>query len=433
MDLNGAPQTPIPASGTVVVVGAGMAGASAVETLRREGFAGRIVLVGAEPFPPYERPPLSKTVLLGTTPPEHTILRDEAYYAANAIELRPHTRAIRVDTAARAILLADGTVDGARVPFDALLIATGATPRRLTVPGADLAGVNYLRTLEEARSLAHALRALAEHPAAERPARVVIAGGGFIGAEVASACRTLGVAVTLVEPLPTLMAQALGEPIGGVFTAIHRAHGVDLRLGDGVAALRGTGRVEEVVTSSSARIPCDLALVGIGVLPADDWLRDSGLARDDGVLVDAYCQTSVPGIFAAGDVARWPYGPEGERIRVEHYDNALRQGEAAARNILGQRRPYTAVPYFWSDQYNLKLQYVGHARAWDDVLPRGTPGDHPFAVFYRRAGHVAAALAVNQTRDLATLKRLVAASTNGARPDPALLADEALPLKSLLG
>lgn len=437
----------VPAGGAVVVVGAGMAGASAVESLRREGFAGRIVLVGDEPLLPYERPPLSKTVLIGATPPEHTILRDAAFYADNRIELRLNTRAAALDIPARSIQLADG----ATLRFDALVIATGSRVRHLAVPGADLPGVRYLRTLEEARALAHDLRTLADRGAPgeerdprapstpgdpvahdENPARVAVVGGGFIGAEVAAACRSLGIAVTVVELLPTLMAQALGEPIGAVFTEMHRAHGADLRLRDGVAALRGRDRVEELVTTSGAVIPCDLVVVGVGVRPADDWLRGSGLALRDGVLVDAYCQTTATGVFAAGDVARWPYGPESERIRVEHFDNALRQGEAAARNLLGQMRPYTAVPYFWSDQYDLKLQYVGHAHTWDDVLTRGTPGEHHFAAFYRQAGRVAAALAVNHPRDLATLKRLVAASNAGAKPDPAALADETIPLKSLL-
>jgi 3-phenylpropionate/trans-cinnamate dioxygenase ferredoxin reductase subunit len=285
--------------------------------------------------------------------------------------------------------------------------------------------VRYLRTLEDARGRAEALRGLAA-----RGGRAVVVGGGFIGAEVASACRTLGVAVTVVEPLSTLLNQALGDDVGAIFTSIHRERGVELRLGESVAALRGAGRVEEVLTASGTRLACDLAVVGIGVRPADEWLRGSELTLGNGVVVDEYCATSVPGIFAAGDVASWPYLPTGDRIRVEHFDNALRQGEAAARSMLGERRPYTLVPYFWSDQYDLKIQMVGLAYAWDLMVLRGRPGDGTFLAFYLQAGRLRAALAVNRPRDLATLKRLVAVAPT---PDPARLADEDVALKTLGG
>ena len=405
---------------TFVVVGASMAGASAVEALRRGGFAGRLILVGAEPHLPYERPPLSKGLLTGATPEAKVFLRDAAFYAEQRVELRLATRAMGLDVRARTVALSSGE----ELRCDRLLIATGGEARRLAAPGADLPGVRYLRTLEDARALAAALR-----ERVDRGGRVVIVGAGFIGAEVAADCRQLGLAVTMLEILPVPLGRALGDAVGAIYADIHRVHGVDLRLGEGIAAIRGAGRVEEIVTTAGAIVPCDLVVVGVGMRPADEWLRGSGLALGDGVLVDAFCETSAPGIFAAGDVANWPYGPDGERVRLEHYDNALRQGETAARNMLGQRRPYAPVPYFWSDQYDLRLQVVGHAHAWDEVVLRGRPAEGPFMAFYLRGGRLRAALAVNQTRELGTLKRLIAA---GVAPDPAALADEGASLKSLV-
>jgi 3-phenylpropionate/trans-cinnamate dioxygenase ferredoxin reductase subunit len=408
------------ANQTFVVVGASMAGASAVEELRRAGFTGRLVLVGAEPHLPYERPPLSKGVLTGATPDTRVFLRDAAFYAAQQVDLLLGTAAVGLDTARREVLLASG----ARLRFDRLLIATGGQARRLAVPGADLPGVLELRTLDDACALRDAL-----HDVAARGGRVVIAGAGFIGAEVAAACRQLGVAVTVLEVLPAMLGRVLGAEVGAFCAQIHRAHGVDLRLGEAIMAVRGSARVTAVATAAGAELACDLLLVGVGMLPADAWLRDTGVALDDGVLVDAYCATNVPNIFAAGDVARWPYQLTGERVRLEHEDNALRQGAAAARNLLGERLPYTPVPYFWSDVYDLKMQYVGHATTWDQVVLRGQPPVAPFIACYLRQGRLLAALAVNQVREVATLKRLIAAR---ATPDPAALADAAVPLKSLL-
>jgi 3-phenylpropionate/trans-cinnamate dioxygenase ferredoxin reductase subunit len=226
-----------------------------------------------------------------------------------------------------------------------------------------------------------------------------------------------------------MLGRALGPELGAVCAEIHRAHGVDLRLSEGIAAVRGAGRVEAVVTTTGQTLACDLLVVGVGMRPADDWLRDSDVALDDGVLVDAFCETNVPGIFAAGDVARWPYHLTGARVRLEHEDNALRQGAVAARNMLGQRQAYAPVPYFWSDVYDLKLQYVGHATRWEQVVLRGRPPAAPFIAFYLHDGVLCAALAVNQVREVATLKKLIAAR---ATPDPAALASEAVALKSLL-
>ncbi len=405
----------------VVIVGASLAGASAAEALRRAGYAEHIVMLGAEPELPYERPPLSKGYLLGTTAEERLFPWSAAFYAEQGVELRPGAAAVALDPPAREVALASGE----RVPFAQLLIATGSAVHRLALPGADLPGIHYLRTLADARALAEALRA------AEHGGRVVVVGAGFIGAEVAATCRQRGLDVTLLEALPVPLARTLGAEVGSVLAELHRAHDVDLRLGEGVAEFRGAARVEEVRTTSGARIPCACVVVGVGVRPADGWLRGSGLALEDGVRVNEFCETSVPGVFAAGDVARWPHHLAGatqpEHVRLEHWDNALRQGEAAARNLLGAAVPYAPVPYFWSDQYDRTLQYVGYAREWDQLVWRGDPAGAAFTAIYLAEGRVRAALAVNRVREVAALKMLI-----GQSPDAAALADESTDLKTLV-
>jgi 3-phenylpropionate/trans-cinnamate dioxygenase ferredoxin reductase subunit len=295
------------------------------------------------------------------------------------------------------------------------------------VPGADLPGVHYLRTLADARALAAALEE------AERVGgRVALIGAGFIGAELAAECRRRGLAVTLIEPLAQPMLRALGERVAGLFTELHRAHGVELRLGVGMAMLRGAGHVEEVETTRGERIPCACAVVAIGVRPDLRWLADSGLALGRGVLVDARCETSAPGIFAAGDLAEWPYTPAGAaqptRVVMEHWDNALRQGEAAALNALGQSAPYAPLPYFWTDQYDWRAQVAGYATDWDAIVLRGAPEDGGFAACYLAAGRLRAALVVNRVRDFLAFKKLVAA---GATLPPEQLADPTRDLKAL--
>lgn len=406
----------------IVIVGGGMAAAGAIEALRGGGYDGRICLVSMEQEVPYERPPLSKGYLLGTTPEERLFPRPESYYAEHGVELRLGVAAAGLDATARTVMLTDGS----NVGFDRLLIATGGTVVPLHVPGTELPGIRYLRTLEDARALGDALRA-----ASAAGGRMVVVGAGFIGAEVAAACRTLGLDVTMLEILPAPLVRALGEEMGAYYAAVHRAHGVDLRLREGMAAFHGAGRVEEVVTTSGERIACASVVVGIGTRPAMEWLEGSGVALGDGVLVDEHCETSVPGVFAAGDVALWPYQQEGmrepERVRLEHFDNALRQGEAAARSMLGEQKAFAPVPYFWSEQYDLMMQYVGYARTWERVVLRGEPASgEPFAAFYLADGHIRAALAVNRVRELVALKKLV-----GAVVAPEVLADESTDLREL--
>lgn len=400
---------------TIVIVGASVAGGRAVETLRDRGFDGRIVLVGAEPDRPYERPPLSKGVLQGTYPVERLFLRPSAYYAEHAIELRLGTPATGLDPAARLVTLATGE----QLRYDKLLIATGATPRRLRVPGADLDGVVYLRTLRDAIDLRAALL---------DATRVVVVGAGFIGLEVAASARSLGRAVTVLEAAPVPLARALGPTMGAVCAAIHRDHGVDLRLSCQIAAIRGSRRAEEVVLADGQTIPCDLVVVGVGVAPAVEWLAGSGLAIENGVVVDEFTQTSLPDVHAAGDVANWWHPRLGERLRVEHDDNAQNQGIAAALAMIGMREPYAPVPYFWSDQYDLTLQYVGHAHGDEAIVLRGDVARRSFTAFYLAGDRIRAAFAIGRPREIMATRRLIRA---GGAVDPAKLADETIDLRAL--
>lgn len=402
---------------TIAIVGANLAGGRAAESLRERGFDGRIVLIGAEPDRPYERPPLSKPAFaMGELPDEKVFLRPAEYYAEHAIELRLGTRATGLDPRAGALQLDAG--DALR--YDQLLIATGTSVRRLSVPGVELAGVHYLRTIRDARRIGVELA---------RAQRVVVIGAGFIGAEVAASARAMGREVTLLEMLPVPLARALGEQLGAICGQIHRDHGTDLRLGVGIQALRGADRVEEVVLADGAAIRCDLVVIGVGVAPNVDWLAGSGVALDNGVVVNEQTETSRPGVYAAGDVANW-YNPLLEqRLRVEHYDNAQNQGVHAAGAMLGAREPYAPVPYFWSDQYELVLQYVGHAHPGDRLVFRGDVAARSFVAFFLdAAGRVRAAFVVGRPRDMLPARRII----QSRRPvGDAALQDESTELRAL--
>ncbi len=405
----------MPDLNTIIIVGASLTGGRAAETLRQEGFAGRIVLIGAEPERPYERPPLSKDVLRGEAPAEKVYLRPSSYYDEQGIELRLGIRAAALHPKEHAVELANGE----RLAYDRLLIATGASPRRLAIPGADLAGVHYLRTLGDALALR------AELAGAQR---VAVIGAGFIGAEVAASCRMLGREVTVLEVLSVPLQRALGDRVGEIYAAIHRDHGVDLRLGEGVAAIRGAGRAEEVVTASGQRIPCDLVVIGVGVHPEVGWLEGSGLAVQNGVVVDELCRTSIPDVYAAGDVANWWHPVLGERLRVEHWDNAQNQGIAAAKSMLGKGEPYAPVPYFWSDQYDLTLQYVGHASGSDEIVFRGPVEPTRLLAFYLRDGRLRACLGINRLREVSAVRRLLRSGIPVSREQ---LEDETVDLRKL--
>lgn len=404
---------------SIVIVGASVAGGRAAEALRQAGYDGRIVLVGAEPHRPYERPPLSKEYLVGTRGEDRLFLRPEAFYAEHAIELRLGRRATRLEPAEHAVVLDDGK----RLGYAQLLIATGAAPRRLMLPGAELEGVLYLRDLRDARQLRSEL-------ADQRRRRVVVIGVGFIGAEVAACCRMLGHEVVALEALPVPLERGLGPVVGGLYAEIHRAHGVDLRTSAAVSALRGAAeRVEQVVLASGERIDCDLVVVGVGVAPEVGWLDGSGLLLRNGVIVDDRCRTNLPDVYAAGDVANWWHPGLQQHLRVEHFDNAQNQGVAAAHSMLGQLdHAYAPVNYFWSDQYDLSLQYVGHASGQDTVILRGRPDAGGWSAFYIADGKLKAALAVNRFRDVSAARQLIA---RGLPVTPDQLRDESVDLKAL--
>ncbi|HEV2918856.1 MAG TPA: FAD/NAD(P)-binding oxidoreductase, partial [Actinomycetota bacterium] len=343
---------------TFVIVGAGLAGAKAAETLRAEGFDGHLLLLGEEPERPYERPALSKAYLRGETDRDSLYLHQDAFYADNDIELRPSTPVRSIHPASRQLQLATGE----RIGYRRLLLATGAAPRRLSLPGAELDGVHYLRTRSDADTLA---------AAAARAAHVVVVGTGWIGSEAAASLRQLGREVTLIGPGTAPLVRLLGPEVAGVYRDLHADHGVRLALGTRVAGFRGHGRVEAVITSDGRTIECDLVLVGAGGVPRTDLAEAAGLPIRNGVLVDERLQVlGADGIFAAGDVAA-AWHPRYQRyLRVEHWANALNQGPAAARNMLGVSSSYARLPYFYSDQYELGMEYSGFAADWDRVVVR---------------------------------------------------------------
>ncbi|HYC02881.1 MAG TPA: FAD-dependent oxidoreductase [Azospirillaceae bacterium] len=397
---------------TFVIVGAGQAGAQAAATLRAEGFQGRLVLLGEEPRPPYERPPLSKAFLSGALPEEKLAIRKPAFYEDRAIELRTGVAATAIDRAAARLALSDRT----SLDYDRLLLATGAAVRRLPVPGADLEGVHYLRTAEDAL----ALRAgLAEG------ARVVIVGGGYIGLEVAAAAAKAGCRATVLEAASRIMGRVTCEPVSRFYENLHRRNGVELRMGAQVATIEGEGRVAGVRLADGTVLPAELVVVGVGIRPSDELARAADLPCDDGILVDAVGRTGDPRIFAAGDVARQP-NPVGQGlVRLECVQNAVGQAQAAARAMLGVEKPNTEVPWFWSDQYGVKLQIAGLALPTDEPLLRGDPASGRFSVLYLRDGRLAAIDTVDAMRDFLPGKKLIA---EGRVLDRAKAADPAVPL-----
>ena len=396
----------------VVVVGTGAAGTTAARTLRAEGFGGRLVLLGDEPAAPYKRPPLSKGYLTGDTPRERLRQQDDTSYAELGIELLPGTAAVRLDRGAGEVELGDG----GRLRYDRLLLATGAAPRRLQVPGAELAGVQTLRTLADADALRKALAA--------RTGRLVVVGGSWIGAEVASSARQRGWDVTIVDPAAVPLARAVGPEMGAYLRDLHPAHGVRV-LTAGVASVEGNGHVEAVVTTDGDRLGADLVVVGIGVVPRTELAAAAGLEVGDGVVVDPLLTTSDPRVLAAGDVASVSTPRYGRHLRVEHWEVAKAQGRAAALAILGRGAAYDAVPFFYSDQYDVGLEFRGRLQGGERLVLRGRPGDGPFVAFWLRGDRVAAAMNVDVWDAADALARLV---THALPADAARLADPAVPL-----
>jgi 3-phenylpropionate/trans-cinnamate dioxygenase ferredoxin reductase component len=379
---------------THVIVGASLAGAKAAETLREEGFGGRIILVGAEDERPYERPPLSKDYLRGEVGREKVYVHPEGFYADHAIELRLGRTAVSLDSAGSELALDDGE----QLRYDRLLLATGAEPRRLAIPGAELDGVLYLRSVNDSDALRERL---------DRGGRVVVVGSGWIGSEVAASARQRGLEVTVVDPAAVPLERVLGAEVGAIFRDVHMEHGVEMLLGTGVEAFEGDGAVERVRTSDGRTLACDFVVVGVGVEPRIQLARQARIAVDNGVLVDDQFQTSLPGVFAAGDVANAHHPFYGEAIRVEHWANALNQGPAAARNMLGQAVAYERLPYFFSDQYDLGMEYSGFARAWDRVVFRGDTARRQFIAFWLVEDRIVAGMNVNVWDVTDPIKRLI--------------------------
>ena len=391
---------------TIVIVGGGLAAAKAAQSAREEGFDGRLVIFGDEAVRPYERPALSKGYLTGDTPAEELFVHPASYYAEHDIDLRLSTRVTAIDRSAGAVV----TADGARQPFDRLLLATGAEPR--TLPYQHLEGVAGLRTMHDSERLQASLRA-ARH--------VTIIGAGWIGCEVAAAARALDAAVTMIDPLAVPLQRVLGTDIGAVFADLHAANDVDLRLGVGLASLRGSDRVEVAELSDGTTVATDLVVVGIGVTPRTSLAEAAGLQVDNGVLTDATLRTSDERIYAAGDVARSEHPLFAARLRVEHWANALNQGQTAGRNLLGHNEVYDRLPYFYSDQYDLGLEYVGHATEEDDVVVRGSTRDREFIAFWVKDHRVVAAMSCNVWDVVEDLKTLIASRatvTQSALEDP---------------
>ncbi len=402
---------------TFVVVGGGLAGAKAVESLRDQGFEGRLVLIGAEPHLPYERPPLSKGYLQGKSTIEDAEVHDQAWYDEHDIELRLGREATGLDVVGHTVALGDELIT-----YDKLLLATGSQPRLLNLPGADLDGVLTLRTVEDSDRLRAAF---------DGAARVVFIGGGWIGLEVAAAARQAGAEVTVLEALPLPLVRVLGDEMAGVFADLHREHGVDLRTGvtvEEIEAADGTGHVGAVRLGDGTRIAATVVVVGIGAAPDVTLAEDAGLEVDNGVLVDAGGRTSDPDVFAAGDIAHAEHPVLGRRIRVEHWANALNQPATVATAMLGGDASYDNLPYFYTDQYDLGMEYAGLGAPDDEVVVRGDRDGREFVAFWLRDGRVTAGMAVNVWDVLDDVKALI---LSGNRVDPDRLADARVPLTEL--
>ena len=402
----------------ILIVGAGQAAAQAVETLRKRGHVGPLTLVGDENLLPYQRPPLSKKYLAGQLEADRLLIRHAAHYEEHHVDLRLGFAAVSLDTAARRVEVADGS----HYEYEKLLLATGSRPRLLPVPGAELVGVYYLRTAGDVDRLRAEL---------QPGRRAVIVGGGYIGLEVAATCREAGLDVTVVEALDRVMRRVVSPEVSRFYEAEHARHQVKIHCGARVQALipggnGGTQRVAAVRLTDGREIPADFVLIAVGVEPVDSLAREAGLACEDGIVVDEHCRSSDPHVWAAGDCTRHPSVHYGTRVRLESVDNAFEQGTSAALNLLGLPTVHDKVPWFWSDQYDLKMVIVGLADGADEVIRRGDPASRAFSMCYLKAGELVAVETVNQTRDQMAARKLILAR---ARPDRAKLADPAVALK----
>jgi 3-phenylpropionate/trans-cinnamate dioxygenase ferredoxin reductase subunit len=385
-------------SSTILIIGGGQAGAQAIDTLRREGFGGRLVLIGDEPELPYQRPPLSKKYLCGEMAADRLLFRHRSFYDEHRVELKLGKRAVRLDTAARQIELADGE----KLTYDGLMLCLGAQSRRLTCPGAALAGVHYLRDLADVPAIRAQFKP---------QARAVIIGGGYIGLETAATCRQMGCEVTVLEMADRIMNRVVAPAVSQYFAQEHRAQGINIVCDMRVVRLEGDGHVERVVCADDSRHAADFVIVGIGAVATTALASEAGLACDNGILVDEYCRTSDAAIYAAGDCTNHPSPRYGKRVRLESVDNAFEQGKTAALNLQGRQVMHDRVPWFWSDQFDNKLLIVGLSQSHDRQVLRGDPASRSFSVCYLKGRELLAVEAINHSKDYMAARKLIAERT----------------------
>ncbi len=399
---------------TVIIAGAGQAAAQAIISLRHGGFTGEIILAGEEAYLPYQRPPLSKKFLAGELELERLYLRPAQFYADNRVDVRLDTRVEVINPSRKTVRLG-----GAEVAYDRLILATGSHVRRIPIPGQDARQVHYLRTIDDVRGI----------QAGFRPGqRLVVVGGGYIGLEVAAVAVTTGLAVTVVEIADRVMARVVAPPISHFYLKAHEAAGVKFRMETGVTGIRPNGDSVQVVCATGEALPADLVVVGVGILPTTSLAEEAGLKCSSGIIVDEFCRTSDPAIFAAGDCTNHPNSLLGRRLRLESVHNAQEQGKTAALSILGKPEAYAQIPWFWSDQYDLKLQMTGIAEQYTAVVMRGDPDKRAFAAFYFVGDQLIAVHAINSPREFMLSKKLIA---QGVRLDTAAVANVDVPFKKI--
>lgn len=400
----------------IVIIGAGQAGAQAAISLRQWGYDGEIVIVGDETAPPYQRPPLSKAYLKGELERERLFFKPEDFYSEQSINLLTSVRAEKIDRFARTVTLSDGQA----LNYSKLILSTGSRPRALPLPGADLRNVFDLRTLVDIDEM---------RPHMQPGKRLLIVGAGYIGLEAAAAARSLGLEVTVLEMADRVLARVTSPVMSDFYETLHEGHGVTIKTGVRLSELRGSDAVEAGVLASGEEIPSDLALVGIGILPNEELASESGIACKNGILVDRDARTNDPHVYAAGDCASRPLVHYGRDGRLESVHNAIEQGKLAAAHILGRKRPTEDVPWFWSDQYDIKLQIAGLSQGYDQLVTRGNPDDRSFAVFYFRQGDLIAVDAVNAGPEFIVAKKLIASTTRVA---PERLGDTSVSMKDIM-
>lgn len=401
---------------TIVIAGAGHAAGQAVVSLRQGGYSGRIVLIGEEPYLPYQRPPLSKKFLAGEMQLQRLLIRQERFYAEHDIEVRLATRVEEIDREQQSVALSDGD----RLPYDRLLLATGSRVRKLAQDHENLRGVHYLRTIDDVHGIQEGFR---------KGARLIVIGAGYIGLEVAAVAISSGLDVTVLEVADRVMNRVVAPEVSSFFERVHREAGVEIICNrDPGGILVGNGHVEAVRSPDGTELPADLVVVGVGILPAIEIAEAAGLECENGIIVDEFCRTSDGNILAIGDCTNHPNHLLSRRLRLESVHNAQEQAKTAAATLLGELKPYDQIPWFWSDQYDLKLQIVGISGEHDQVVLRGDPDTRSFAAFYMQGDQLIAVDAVNKPREFMLSKKLIA---NGARIEPEILADADLPFKDL--